>query len=595
MKLGRSRTPVSADKKPAASVGATPAAVSDLTVGTGGPRLGEMLVAADLATSDQIVEALSKMQGSTGKRLGQVLVEQGSLRAQDLARTLANQRGLQLIDLHQITPQPEAIPLLPESLARSLVAVPIEVSDAGVKVVVADPVEQTLEAIRKAIDRPVSFVVAAQPDVQRAIDASYRALTGLNVQMRTFEIQDAVRQNISRVEGGLAADDAPVVQVVQRVITQGVRDRASDIHIEPQETNVRIRFRIDGALHEVLELPRSIGPGLVSRIKIMGGMNIVERRRPQDGQIAMDIEGRPVDIRVNTTATIWGEKVVMRLLDKSRPLFNLKNLGMPEDTEEKYEALLRRPHGMVICAGPTGSGKTTTLYSSLAALNTPDKNLTTIEDPVEYTFPTINQIQINEAAGITFAGGLRSILRQDPDIILVGEIRDAETARIAVQSALTGHFVLSSVHATDSVSALHRLIDMGIESFLVAASISAIVAQRLVRRICTYCKVPYEPTAEELSFYAAAGGRFPDNGFFHGTGCNFCARTGYLDRIGVYEVLTISETIRQMILEHRSHDDIRKAAADEGLRTLQHESARLVENGTSTIAELMRSIFIGGH
>jgi type IV pilus assembly protein PilB len=308
----------------------------------------------------------------------------------------------------------------------------------------------------------------------------------------------------------------------------------------------------------------------------------------------MDIEGRAVDIRVSTLATIRGEKVVMRLLDKSRPLYQLGDLGMPEDTVVKYGQLLRSPYGMIICAGPTGSGKTTTLYGSLGEINSPERNITTIEDPVEYTFPMINQIQINEQAGLTFADGLKSILRQDPDVILVGEIRDVETARIAVQSALTGHMVLSSLHATDSVSVLYRLLDMGIESFLVASSVSAVVAQRLVRRICPHCQAEYDPSPAELTYLRTMDAAVPADGFVHGTGCNFCAQTGYLDRTGVYELLTVSPAIRELISDRASYDELRKLARYEGMRTLQEEALRLVSTRVTTISEVLRSIYVVG-
>jgi type IV pilus assembly protein PilB len=297
---------------------------------------------------------------------------------------------------------------------------------------------------------------------------------------------------------------------------------------------------------------------------------------------------------VSTTAGVGGEKVVMRLLDKSRPLFRLEQLGMPPEMTERYGERLRSPYGMVICAGPTGSGKTTTLYGSLGELNSPDRNIMTIEDPVEYTFPLINQIQINDQAGITFAGGLKSILRQDPDIILVGEVRDVETARIAVQSALTGHFVLSSLHATDAPSALHRLLDMGIEPFLVASSVSAVLSQRLVRRICTHCREHYQPAQEEVAFLAEVGGKEPADGFVRGAGCNFCAHTGFLERIGVYEMMTVSEGIRELVLERASHDEIRKLARYEGMTTLQEEGAQLVESGVTTASEILRSVYVVG-
>jgi type IV pilus assembly protein PilB len=284
----------------------------------------------------------------------------------------------------------------------------------------------------------------------------------------------------------------------------------------------------------------------------------------------------------------------MRLLDKSRPLFDLPQLGMPADLARRFESLIRSPYGMVICAGPTGSGKTTTLYASLTEINSPERNIMTIEDPVEYTFPTINQIQINEQAGVTFANGLRAILRQDPDVILVGEVRDVDTARIAVQSALTGHLVLSSLHATDAVSALFRLLDMGIEAFLVASSVTAVIAQRLVRRVCSYCVEPYQPGADELAFLTLFNGTPPEGGFVHGAGCNFCAQTGYLERIGVYEVMPVTDEIRELILDHGSHEELRKLAQMQGMRTLQEEALDLVTAGTTTLTEIMRSLYVAG-
>ena len=343
-------------------------------------------------------------------------------------------------------------------------------------------------------------MLAPAEDIQWAIDSSYRAIGGVDRLVEAFEAVEGTRRRTSATEieeTEVVADDAPIVQVVTRILTQAKRDRASDVHIEPSQDVVRVRFRIDGALKEVLMLPAAMGIGLVSRIKIMAGMNIVERRRPQDGQLTTVIDGKDTDVRVSTAATIWGEKCVMRILDKNRSVLRLHDLGMPNDTHETFSKLVKAPFGMVLCAGPTGSGKTTTLYATLSQVADPTRNVMTIEDPVEYVFPSINQIQTNEQAGLTFASGLKSILRQDPDVILVGEIRDVETARIAVQSALTGHLVLSSLHATDSVSALHRFLDMGIESFLIASSVIAIVGQRLVRRICPSCKAPYKPTQEE--------------------------------------------------------------------------------------------------
>jgi type IV pilus assembly protein PilB len=597
MKLGKHRGNEAVATAPALVAPAQPAApkvISDLSVNPGGQRLGELLLQTNLLGYEQLIEALQLLQVEGGQPLGRILVERGNLDERDLARTLAMQQSLDYVDLRQVTPDPEATALLDEETARALVAVPISLDLDRVVVAIADVGDDVLDKLAAAIHRPVTLAVAAPSDIMRAIGNSYRALSGIGAQVQAFEARDSLRKDAARIETVIANDDAPVVQVVQKLITQGLRDRASDIHIEPQEDRVRVRYRIDGALHDVLSLPGSMGPAIVSRIKILGGMNIVERRRSQDGQIALEIEGRALDVRVATTATIWGEKVVLRLLDKSRPLFRLADLGMPEDTAYRYSQLLRAPYGMVICAGPTGSGKTTTLYGSLTEINSPDRNIMTIEDPVEYTFPSINQIQINEQAGVTFAGGLKSILRQDPDVILVGEVRDVETARIAVQSALTGHFVLSSVHATDSVSALHRLLDMGIETFLVASSVTAVVAQRLVRRVCTYCRVPYQPAAEELAFLDAVGGCVPERGFVHGAGCNFCAQTGYLDRIGVYELLTVTDAMRELILDRASHDDLRKVARAEGMRVLQEEALRLVGAQITTLAEVLRSSYVVG-
>jgi type IV pilus assembly protein PilB len=587
MKLARSKREEPAEQK------ARPSAAAEQQTVAPGRRLGELLISAGVATSHDIADALADAQ-ATGKRLGQALVERGTVTEADIARVLAEQHHSEVADFRELTPEDDAIRLMDESTARRLVALPIRIVGDLVEVAVADPTAGAIARVQEAIGRSVIPQVATRQEITLAIGNCYRALSGVGTRVKAYEERDALRREAERLDNVSANEDAPVVQVVQLIITQGLRDRASDIHIEPTAERVRVRYRIDGALQEATSLPASIGPALASRIKILGGMNIVERRRPQDGQISMRVDDRDVDIRVSTTAVVGGEKVVMRLLDKSRPAYRLGQLGMREDTVERFESLLRSPYGMVICAGPTGSGKTTTLYASLSELNTPERNIMTIEDPVEYVFATINQIQINEQAGITFANGLRSILRQDPDVILVGEVRDVDTARIAVQSALTGHFVLSSLHATDAVSALHRLLDMGIEAFLVSSAITGVVAQRLVRRTCTYCKQPYEPSADELAFLRAVGGDAPDGGFMHGVGCNLCAHTGYLDRIGVHELLVVTDEVREMIVDRSSHDDVRKLARAQGMRTLQEEAMRLVGEGVTTVGEVMRSIYVTG-
>ncbi|MEO7371759.1 MAG: GspE/PulE family protein, partial [Ilumatobacteraceae bacterium] len=364
-----------------------------------------------------------------------------------------------------------------------------------------------------------------------------------------------------------------------------------DIHIEPTDGQIRIRYRIDGALREVLSLPAATGPELVSRIKIMADMDIVERRRPQDGQFETKIDGAGVDVRVATGATIWGETAVLRLLDKSRSMKHLSELGMPPATYARYLEIVTKPYGMILCSGPTGSGKTTTLYATLAEITRSELNVMTIEDPVEYVFPEVNQMQINLQADVTFASGLKSILRQDPDVILVGEIRDEETARIAVQSALTGHIVMSSIHATDATSALYRLIDMGIEPFLMATSLVGVVGQRLVRKICPSCVAPYEPTPEERKLYDFFGGT-PKEKFVHGVGCNFCSNTGYRDRVGVYEVLAVTDEVRQLIMVAASPQDVRALAVSQGMRTMSHEAMALVANNITTIDEVIHNVYV---
>ncbi len=552
-------------------------------------RIAHLLVTAGRIEPYQL-DALRA--GAPESQLAAELMRSGIVTDDALTHLVAEHFGCEVIDFRE-DPDPEAVALITADQARDLNAVPVALDGEAAVVAVLDPAPEHLARIAEAVGREVRPMVASLRALSRALDTEYRATGEVGKHVQAFEARDLVRKDAAQ-EVAQVNEDAPVVQVVQKVITQGLRDRASDIHIEPSGERVRVRFRIDGALNDVLDLPASIGPALVSRLKILGGMNIVERRRPQDGQISMNVEGREVDIRVATTSVIGGEKVVMRLLDKSRPLFQLAQLGMPLDTADRYRALVHQPYGMIVCAGPTGGGKTTTLYASLGELDTPDRNIMTIEDPVEYTFDSINQIQINEQAGITFAGGLKSILRQDPDVILVGEIRDVDTARIAVQSALTGHMVLSSLHATEAVSALYRLLDMGIEPFLVASSVTAVMAQRLVRRSCTSCLEPYDPTIEELGFLHSFGGIDPTLGFTHGVGCHMCAHTGYLERIGVYELLTVSDEVRELIIDRVPHDEMRKLARSQGMRTLQEQGAQLVAQGITTPSEVMRSIYVAG-
>ena len=555
--------------------------------------LGQVLVARGLVTDAQIEAALKLQQSSPGKRLGEVLVDMGALDDRGLVDTLADFYGLPVTDLRRDTPFPEALALVPAQIARENLAIPVRLDGEGLHIAVAQPSDDLRFLLANTSGRSVRLSLAPARDIKWAIDRSYQALDSVGKLVEVFEAVETTRNKRpaeSETATVVMTENAPVVQVVDSILTQAVRDRASDVHIEPSQDVIYVRFRIDGALKDVLELPVTMGIGLVSRIKIMAEINIVEKRRSQDGQFTTTIDGKDTDVRVATVATIWGEKCVLRILDKNRSVLRLSDLGMPTDTHETYSRLVRAPFGMVLCAGPTGSGKTTTLYATLTEVSDRARNVMTIEDPVEFVFPKINQIQVNEQAGLTFANGLKSILRQDPDVILVGEIRDVETARIAVQSALTGHFVLSSLHGNDSVSALHRFLDMGIESFLIASSVIAIVGQRLVRRICPSCKERYTPSNEELTFYEESGAPAKSD-FYRGAGCNYCGQTGYLDRIGVYELLQMTPEIKRLIVGWATQDELRRLAQKQGMRTLREEALNLVTLDTTTISEVIRSVY----
>ena len=553
-------------------------------------RLGDVLLSDHTVLPEQLAGALN-LQMESGRQLGTILVEQGLLDPRSLTRALAKQLGLPTIDLRTVRPTAEALSFVDEDVARRLRIVPLQLVDGALDVAIADGsselVQETLARIN--VDH-VNVYLAPPDDVVTCLNTFYRVLSDTDHNIKQFWDSAAAKQQmIEEVIG--ATDDAPIIQLVNKIVTQALRDRASDVHIEPTDGRIRIRYRIDGALREVLSLPDTTGPELVSRIKIMADMDIVERRRPQDGQFETTIDGSGVDVRVATGATIWGETAVLRLLDKSRSMKHLSELGMPAATYARYLSIVNKPYGMIICSGPTGSGKTTTLYATLAEISRDELNVMTIEDPVEYVFPAVNQMQINLQADVTFAGGLKSILRQDPDVILVGEIRDEETARIAIQSALTGHVVMSSIHATDATSALFRLIDMGIEPFLMASSMVGVVGQRLVRKICPSCVTAYEPTVEERDLYEHFGGS-PKESFVHGVGCNYCSHTGYRERVGVYEVLAVTDEVRQLIVTGAAPQDLRQMAVTQGMRTMSLEAMALVAADVTTIDEVIHNVYV---
>jgi type IV pilus assembly protein PilB len=554
----------------------------------GRPRLGDVLVGAGVMERDAI-EALvaNGLQG----RLGTSLIARGYLDESTVTRSLGHQLEIPVVDLRTAQPDPAAAALISGPDAHRLDVLPLSLQDGALTVAVADPLDEATRDVLQGLPvREVHLVLGVPSHLRNRVNQTYRATEAVDDDIEAFRASgEFVDPTI--VAAASTDDDAPIVQIVNKIVTQALRDRASDVHIEPSDDGVHVRFRVDGALHDVLSLPTDMGPALVSRIKIMADMNIVERRRPQDGQFEMAVDGRDLDVRVSTTATIWGEKTVLRLLDRTRSLLRLADLGMPPSTSALYSRIVASPFGMVIVAGPTGSGKTTTLYATLTEINRPDINVMTIEDPVEYVFPRANQIQISDQAGLTFATGLKSILRQDPDVILVGEVRDVETAGIAVQSALTGHLVLSSVHAIDTISALYRLLDMGIESFRVTSAIVGVVAQRLVRRICRSCARPYQPTAQDVAVFFKLGGG-EKRTWYRGEGCALCSGTGYLDRIGVYEVLALSDEVRACLAENAPPRVAREAAVRRGLQTLHRQAMCLVEADVTTIDEVVRHVFV---
>jgi type IV pilus assembly protein PilB len=510
-----------------------------------------------------------------------------------LNKAVSSVFGLPAIDAGALHADENVVRLLDEKIVRLHCALPIGEQSGQLVVMMADPSEERRQAISSALGRPIQFVVSDPNTIRTFIDRHFRADEDIERLVKSFEQSDD-QQKSAQAAAAAAVDlddQAPVIQLVSRIVGQAMRDRTSDIHIEPLDESVRVRFRIDGHLVEAFELPTSAHNALVSRLKIISGMNIVEKRKPQDGQFSTVVDGKEIDVRVASVATVFGEKIVMRILDKSKSQIGLSELGFPRETYLHYQKLIHQPFGMVICAGPTGAGKTTTLYASLLEVNSTGKNVTTVEDPVEYVFPGINQVQTNEQAGLTFATGLKALLRQDPDVILVGEIRDADTARIAVQSALTGHFVLSSLHGTDSVAALHRFLDMGIEAFLIASAVVGVIGQRLLRRMCQGCKVAYEPTADELSVFRSHSGGSEKTTFFKGAGCQMCSGTGYHGRIGVYELLRITPELRRLIVGWATTEELRRLAVAQGMRTMLREGMALVENDTTTIPEVVKTLF----
>ncbi|MGZ4103894.1 MAG: GspE/PulE family protein [Actinomycetota bacterium] len=551
--------------------------------------LGEILIDDGLITEEQLDDARRESE-QNGKSLGRTLIDLGLVGESNLVKALATQIGLPFMDLSDFQIDMTAASLVPQSLAKRYTALPIAFEEEVLIVAMSDPGNVfAVDDIRTLTGRDIRIVVATRTDIGDAIERVSRVDAEVGDLAATAAAEEQELDEDSALK--VSIDEAPIVKLVNLLITQAVNDRASDIHIEPQERDVRIRYRIDGVLHEVMRSPKSIQNGVLSRLKIMADIDIAERRVPQDGRVGLVVGGKAIDLRVATMPTVYGEKAVIRILDKSHALLNLSDLGFSELNMERYEASFRKPYGMILVTGPTGSGKSTTLYATLNILNQIDRNIITVEDPVEYRLGGVNQVQMNPKAGLTFASALRSILRSDPDIVLIGEVRDAETAQIAVQAALTGHLVLSTLHTNNAPSAVTRLTEMGIEPFLVSSAVDCVLAQRLVRNLCEKCKEYYQPTAEALK--EARIPLLPDGSIprlYRAVGCNTCGNTGYRGRMAVHEVMVMSEEIERMTVERRSSEDIGRVAQEQGMLTLRQDGILKVLEGKTSVEELFRVI-----
>ncbi len=492
------------------------------------------------------------------------------------------------ISLRKRVPQPEALLLIPEAMARKYNAIPLEIYEGTLRVAMGNPTDIfALEALASHCQRRIEPEKASVEEIRDAIDFNYKAYDEIEKQISNITLKS---KTISESIGPDNVANTPIAQALRLIIDEAVKARASDIHLQPQEDRLRVRYRIDGTLQDVLSLPTETSGALISRIKVLANMNIAEHRHSQDGQFSIESKGRLLDVRVGTVPTVHGELAALRLLDKARASLTLPDLGFLPESLDKYEKMLKAPYGMILVSGPTGAGKTTTLYASINSLDRDRLNIITVEDPVEYRFKNINQIQINSRAGITFSNELRAILRLDPDVLLVGEIRDAETATIAVQSALTGHLVLSSIHANDAVGVVFRLLDLGIEPFLLSSALIGVVAQRMLRRICPDCGHPVTaPLTEQIAYSKETGENRTE--FLYGSGCKSCANTGYRERIGMFEVLSLSDDIRMMLINGTTTIDLRNQAIKEGMIPLMKDGMIKVQAEITTPAEVLRNAY----
>lgn len=556
--------------------------------------IGEILIDQGLITSQQLKETLKLQKEGNKKRIGEILVEIGAISREELYEILQYVYETEYVDLSNYVIDPEVISLIPEKVALRFKLIPLSKNDYELIIAMANPLDvYAIDFVRDYTKiKRIKSLLAAEDDVLNAITSYYELgeyddiIEKLGTEIIFKEEEE--EEDLKKLEA--ISKEAPIIQLVSMLIVQGVKDRASDIHIEPNEKGLLIRFRVDGILHDIRTLPNTIKSAIISRIKILAKMDIAERRLPQDGRFQVKFGTREVDLRVSTIPTVLGEKVVLRLLDKSKGLIKLEQLGFIPEQLDEFKSIISKSYGIILLTGPTGSGKTTTLYAALNQVNSKDKNIITVEDPVEYKLARINQIQIKPKINLTFANTLRSILRQDPDIIMVGEIRDTETAQIAVQAALTGHLVFSTLHTNDAASALTRLIDMDIETFLISSSVIGVIAQRLVRVICEKCKEKYTPEKNVLSGLNIKD-KSNDDGkvkLYRGTGCSFCKNTGYYGRTSIYELIVLDEEIRSLVISKASSNVIKAAAIKKGMKTLKDSGLKKVMQGITTIEEVIR-------
>ncbi|MFH1398036.1 MAG: ATPase, T2SS/T4P/T4SS family [Candidatus Omnitrophota bacterium] len=544
-------------------------------------ELGEILIEQRVITSQQLNEALG-LQKVSGGKIGEILVRKGWVVQADIERCLALQRGITKFDLANYIIEPEIIALVPEDFARKYKLMPVFTIEGVLTVAMVDPTDVfIMDEMQRICKMNIEGVQAEEIDIRKAQEQYFGESGSLMDIVATID-KDKL------AEGEKLGEDAPIIKIVNQFIIQAVQSKASDIHIEPEEKILNVRYRIDGMLHRIYSLPRDLTNAIVSRAKIMSGLDIAEKRLPQDGRILMKIGSKEIDFRVSTCPTVFGENVVMRILDKSGLVLGLESLGFSTREIELFKSFISSPYGIILVTGPTGSGKTTTLYSALTILNKENVNIMTVEDPVEYQFSGIRQVNVNPMAGLTFASALRSFLRQDPNIIMIGEIRDRETAEIAVQAALTGHLVLSTLHTNDSPTAFTRLTNMGVEPFLVSSSLLGIIAQRLIRKVCEKCRDFYKPTDTTLFSLGFKDTDPKDIKFAKGRGCNICNHTGYKGRIGIYEVLKPSPEIQRLVLERASSDAIKNIAVKQGLHTLREVAVEKLMAGLTSVEEVIR-------